>query len=55
MKLYMRTTMDEYELPVAVAENARELARMIGTSEDVVFSSISHKKRGWYKIEVPER
>ena len=54
MKLYMRTTMDEYELPVAVAENARELARMIGTSEDVVFSSISHKKRGWYKIEVPD-
>lgn len=54
MKLYMRTTMDEYELPVAVAENARELARMIGTSEDVVFSSISHKKRGWYKIEVQD-
>lgn len=54
MKLYMRTTMDEYELPVAVAESARELARMIGTSEDAVFSSISQKHRGWYKIEVPD-
>lgn len=53
MKLYMRTTMDEYELPVAVAESARELARMIGTSPDVVYSCVN-KRRGWYKIEVPD-
>ena len=32
MKLYIKTTMDDLELPVAVAESAKELAEMTGTT-----------------------
>lgn len=52
MKLYLRTTTDEYELPVAVADSPRELAKMLGTTKDSVLSSISHKRPGWFRVEV---
>jgi len=48
--LYMRTTMDALELPIAVAESPTELARMLGTKQSVVSSSISHKRKGWYRV-----
>ena len=51
MKLYMKVTKDEYELPLAVAESASELGRMVGTSGSVVLSSISHHRPGWVRIE----
>ena len=54
MKLYLKTTKDKYELPLAVAESAGELAKMLGTSKNVVFSSINHKRRGWYVIDVDD-
>ena len=53
-KLYLKTTTDEYELPEAVAESPGELARMIGTTKEVVLSSISHRHRGWIRMEVEE-
>jgi len=52
MTLYLRTTNDKYELPIAVAESPTELARLLGTTQGSVSSSISHKRPGWYKIEV---
>ena len=54
MTLYLRTTMDEYELPVAVATNARELSRMTGTDYHTIMSSISHGYKGWYRIQVED-
>ena len=33
MKLYLRVTKDEYELPLAVADSAQELAVMMGTTK----------------------
>ena len=54
MTLYLRTTKDEYELPLAVAESAEELAREIGTSVNCVRSALSKKSKGWAKIEVEE-
>ena len=54
MKIYMRTTVDEYQLPVAVADSPKELAQIVGTSENVVLSSISKKRTGWYRVEVPD-
>lgn len=51
MRLYLRTTIDKYELPIAVAETATELAKMLGTTQGCVSSSISHKRPGWYKLE----
>ena len=49
MKLYICITRDKYELPVAVAESARELAEMRGVQSSTVLSSISHEKEGLYK------
>lgn len=54
MKLYVRTTLDKYELPVAVAEGPAELARMLGVRPNVVSSSLSHKRRGYYVVEVED-
>ncbi len=50
----MRTTTDKYELPIAVASTADELAKMLGTSKGTVFSSISHKIAGWHKIIITD-
>lgn len=54
MILYLRTTIDEYELPIAVAESATELARLLGTSQGCVSSSISHKRPGWFRLDFEE-
>ena len=49
--LYIKTTMDDLELPIAVADSGVELAEMLNTTPDVVYSSISKKRRGWYKVQ----
>lgn len=54
MKLYIKTTTDDLELPIAVAESAKELAEMVNTTENSVYSSISHKCKGWIRIEVED-
>lgn len=51
MKLYLKTTKDKYELPVAVAASTQELARMLGMKNSSVKSHISHHDKGWLKIE----
>lgn len=53
-KLYIKTTLDNLELPEAVAESPQELAEMIGTTPGSVLSAISHKHKGWYRVEVEE-
>lgn len=54
MKLFLRTTNDKYELPIAVADSADELARMLGKSKNAVSSAISHGIRGWYRLEIDD-
>ena len=49
--LYMKTTTDEFELPIAVGDSARELAEMLKTTPNVVYSSISKHHKGWYKVQ----
>lgn len=51
MKLYLKTTKDKYEFPIAIADSPKELALMLGTNANVVKSAIAHKIRGWYRIE----
>lgn len=47
--LYTATTRDEYELPIAVADTPRELARKVGTSRQTVLSVITHaKEHKWH-------
>ena len=54
MKLYLRTTKDKYELPIAVAASTQELAEMLGMKNSSVKSNISKGNKGWLKIEVEE-
>lgn len=54
MNLWVKTTLDKYELPVAVADSAKELAEMVGSTQNSVLSSVSKGRRGWYKIDVEE-
>lgn len=54
MSLYLATTHDEYELPVAVADSPSELAMMLGTTANCISSSISHKRPYLYRVEEEE-
>ena len=54
MTLYVRTTMDDLELPIAVADSVKELAQMLNKTRNHVSSSLSRKYRGWYVIECDE-
>lgn len=39
-------TNDKYELPVAVADTAAELARMVGIKPESIYSIISRERHG---------
>ena len=43
-KLYMKTTLDEFELPVAVSDTPDGLAKLCGTTKGTILSEISHRK-----------
>lgn len=44
-KLYMKVTTDRFELPLIVCDSAGELAAAVGTDRNVIYSSISHRKK----------
>lgn len=47
--LWMEVSNDEYELPLAVADSALELSKVLGLKdENSVISSVSRAKRGGY-------
>ena len=54
MKLYLKVTPDEYELPLAVADNRKILAEMVGTTPEYVSSQISKKCKGWCIVNIAE-
>ena len=45
-RIYMKITKDKYELPIAVASSAKELAEICGTTRNAIMSSISKAKVG---------
>lgn len=49
MYVYMMISNDKLELPLAVADTIRELARLVGTRENCISSAISHAKKRGYK------
>lgn len=53
-RLYIKTTKDDLELPIAVAGSPKELAMMIGTTVGAVKSAISHHYAGWHRIILDE-
>lgn len=46
MKVWMKVTKDEYQLPIAVAESATELAKMVGVTREMIYRRISAHKSG---------
>lgn len=60
MVLYMETTKDKYQLPVAVADSIKELSLITGVAYNSIASSISHEKRSkkksnrFHRIEVED-
>lgn len=47
--IWMKITNDEYELPLAVADTAQELAEICGTTKNCIVSTISHYNQGRIK------
>lgn len=47
--IWMAVTPDKYELPVAVADTARELGNTLGVKENTIHSCISNAKKKGYK------
>lgn len=45
-KVWMKVSNDEYELPIAVAETAAELAKLCGVTVNSIYSQISRVKSG---------
>lgn len=59
MILYMMTTRDKYELPLAVSDTIAGLARMVGEPEKRVYNAFSNKSNGnkpkkWHRVEVDD-
>ena len=52
MKLYLMVTNDKYQLPVFVADSARELSRMSGVPANTIYCMMSKYKHG--KMPVPD-
>ena len=49
MTVYMEVTTDKYELPVAMADSARELSRMTGAPISTIYKSVSRIKSGEHR------
>lgn len=49
--IYVAYTHDEYELPVAVADTAAELAKMVGVTSDSMYSMLSRKEGYYCKVK----
>ena len=59
-KLYLATTQDKYELPIAVSDSPEGLAEQMGVTRYSILSVISHAKQHkrncmYHRIDYTER
>lgn len=54
MKLYVKVSEDDLELPEAVAESRAELARMLGYSKNYAYTCMERAKKNGTKPKVVE-
>ena len=52
--LYIAISRDQYELPVAVADNTRELGRMIRASHITLAAKGKIKKQKYFKVDAED-
>lgn len=50
--LYVATTKDKYELPIAVADSVSELAEMLNMKPTTISIYLSLGRPGFYKVAV---
>lgn len=53
--LYIATTKDKYEFPIAIADSTKELAEMLGMEHNTVsmyMCKSNEYRKGFYKIDV---
>lgn len=46
MVIWMKVTTDKYELPIAVANSAKELAQIVGTTTSVIYTERCQYRAG---------
>ena len=46
--LYLLVTKDKYQLPLAVADTAEELAQLVGVSAPTIFKCLNQRKNSRY-------
>ena len=51
-RLYVATTKDKYELPIAVADSVSELAEMLDMKPTTISIYLSLGRPGFYKVAV---
>lgn len=54
MKLFLRVTLDKYELPIAVAESKKELAQILGLTRQTVLTYYARNQRGFIEVDVED-
>lgn len=54
MKLFVKVSEDDLELPEAVAESREELARMLGYGKNYVYTCMERAKKNGTKPKVVE-
>ena len=54
MVVWMKVTKDKYELPVAVADSAVELAGIVNTTANSISSSICHGCGTYVKVVIDD-
>lgn len=54
MTVYVKYDRKPPHLPVAIADSAIELAKILGTSAAVIYSSISHGHETYWKIKIDD-
>lgn len=46
--LWLMVTKDKYQLPLAVADTAAELAKIVGVTPEAIIKSVTHKRNSRY-------
>ena len=52
--IYIATTFDKYELPIAVADTVKELSELTGANKKSIANRVSDGRSHFYRVEVNE-
>ena len=53
-QLYIITTQDKYEFPIAIEESPKALAEKVGMNVKTLRSCFCQKYKGYYKVEIDD-